>query len=163
MIVRTAPAAVFRYKVTASVRLPWRVETRLPGDVSTISPTGCSDGSGVWRTVTVSKATNQRRSQSGAATVRAGHDTTTVGANAAWQPIPNAMMSAPVSAEDQMPRSVEESPAMGGHSSSRTRVQVARSLAPEPLLEAASALRIGAFSTATRPAIRKVMVGDGRC
>ncbi len=64
MIVRTGPAAVFRYKVTASVR-PWRVDTRA-GDVSTISPTGCSDGSGVWRTVTLSKATSQRRGPSAA-------------------------------------------------------------------------------------------------
>ena len=106
MIVRTGPALVFRYKVTASAVLPRRVDTRRPGDVSTISPTGCSDGSGVWRTVTLSKATSQRRSQSGAAAVRAGHDTTTVGANAAWHPIPNAMMTAPVSAADQIPRSV---------------------------------------------------------
>jgi len=106
MIVRTGPAVVFRYKVTASLRLPWRFDTRPPGDVSTISPTGCSDGSDVWRTVTLSKATSQRRSQSGAAAVRAGHDTTTVGANAAWHPIPDAMMRAPVSADDQMPRSV---------------------------------------------------------
>ena len=114
MIVRTGPAVVFRYKVTASLRVPWRVDTRLPGDVSTISPTDCIDGSGVWRTVTMSKATNQRRSQSGAADVRAGHDTTTVGANAAWHPIADAMMSAPVSAEDQMPRSVSGALAMAG-------------------------------------------------
>ncbi len=75
MMVRTGPALVFRYKVVAPPR-------RL-GAVFTISPTGCSAGSGVWRIGTMSKATSQRRSQSGAADVRAGHDTRTVGANAA--------------------------------------------------------------------------------
>ena len=76
MMVRTGPALVFRYKVVAPPR-------RLPGAVFTISPTGCSAGSGVWRIGIMSKATSQRRSQSGAADVRAGHDTRTVGANAA--------------------------------------------------------------------------------
>jgi hypothetical protein len=51
--------------------------------VFTISPTGCNAGSGVWRIGIMSNATSQRRSQLGAADVRAGHDTTTVGANAA--------------------------------------------------------------------------------
>lgn len=76
MIVRTGPALVFRYKVVAP-------PLRLPGAVFSISPTGCSAGSGVWRTAIVSKATSQRRSQSGAADVRAGQETRTVGANAA--------------------------------------------------------------------------------
>ena len=83
MMVRTGPALVFRYKVTASLGLPSRRDTRLPGEVWTISPTGCNAGSGVWRTGTMSNAASQRRSQSGAAGVRAGHDTRTVGANAA--------------------------------------------------------------------------------
>ena len=76
MIVRTGPALVFRYKVVAP-------PLRLPGAVFTISPTGWSAGSGTWRIGTMSKATSQRRSQSGAADARAGHDTRTVGANAA--------------------------------------------------------------------------------
>jgi hypothetical protein len=75
MMVRTGPAAVFKYMVVAPPR-------RL-GAVCTISPTGRSAGSRVWRIGIMSKATSQRRSQSGAADVRAGHDTRTVGANAA--------------------------------------------------------------------------------
>lgn len=75
MIVLTGPALVFRYKVVAP--------PRRAGAVFTISTTGCNAGRGVWRTGIASKATSQRRSQSGAADVRAGHDTRTVGANAA--------------------------------------------------------------------------------
>ena len=75
MMVRTGPVLVFRYKVVAP---PLWLDA-----VSTISPTGCNAGSGVWRIAITSKATSQRRSQSGAADVRAGQDTRTVGANAA--------------------------------------------------------------------------------
>ena len=75
MMVRTDPAAVFKYMVVAPPR-------RL-GAVCTIWLPDCNAGSGVWRIGIMSKATSQRRSQSGAADVRAGHDTRTVGANAA--------------------------------------------------------------------------------
>jgi hypothetical protein len=75
MMVLTGPSLVLRYKVVAP--------PRRAGAVRTISPTGCNAGSSVWRIGIMSKAASQRRSQSGAADVRAGHDTRTVGANAA--------------------------------------------------------------------------------
>lgn len=109
MMVRTRPAAVSRYSVTAP--------PLLLGAVRTISPTGCSAGKGTCRIGTVSKATSQRRSQSGAAAERAGHDTRTVGMNAASNPAPRATSSSPLNAVLPIPLEVKWSPAIAAQSS----------------------------------------------